>query len=152
MTVPRVVLIAGIAAATALPAAAGSDLYRLTGTFAVRPSATIMHHASPSEKVQLNPQPEPPGYPIVSGEKLLETPGHRVMLNPQPEPPGSTERRMLPPGPCRSLLVTIDVGGKTMSQRAADGETSGTCRYAFAMKNLTPGAQISVRARPAAAR
>ncbi|GAC1659876.1 MAG: hypothetical protein NVS4B13_06160 [Candidatus Elarobacter sp.] len=70
--------------------------------------------------------------------------GAIVALNPQPEPPGAMDARQLPPGPCRSLLVSVTVeGGATASAHAVPTRVSGRCAYDIPL----PGARIGATAR-----
>ena len=71
----------------------------------------------------------------------------KVALNPQPEPPGIVAfdaRRLLPPGPCRSILVTVEVeGARTpFTAHAVDTAEKGKCAYTVP----TPGAKAGSRA------
>lgn len=121
-----------------------------------------------AENVALNPQPEPPGRTHVSGIVLValnpqpEPPGvaapafrehattkttvlpdrvGQVALNPQPEPPGVVAfdaRVLLPPGPCRTVVVTIEIeGARAVTTHAVDTAERGRCAYHVA----TPGAR-----------
>ena len=95
--------------------------------------------------VALNPQPEPPGITEVTAIAHVAKPNPvgRVALNPQPEPPGITaDARKLPPGPCRTLHVTVTAGGAPVSALAAPTSVAGKCAYDVAV----PGAAIGSRA------
>ncbi len=111
-------------------------------------------HVSGFLIVALNPQPEPPGDPAPTFREPAITRGSvvaeravKVALNPQPEPPGIVAfdaRRLLPPGPCRSIRVTVDVeGARTpFTARAVDTAERGKCAYTVP----TPGAKAGSRA------
>ena len=111
-------------------------------------------HVSGFVIVALNPQPEPPGdpplkfrnYATTSGTVVAER-GGKVELNPQPEPPGIVAfdaRRLLPPGPCRTLLVTVETEGARapFTTHAVDTTEQGRCAF----KVLTPGVKAGSRA------
>ncbi|MDQ6942724.1 MAG: hypothetical protein M3169_09455 [Candidatus Eremiobacteraeota bacterium] len=114
----------------------------------------IVAHVSGYVIVALNPQPEPPGDPAPKFKDYATTSGivhasraEKVALNPQPEPPGIVAfdaRRLLPPGPCRTLLVTVDAEGARMpyTTHAVDTAEKGKCAY----KVVTPGAKAGSRA------
>jgi len=114
----------------------------------------IVAHVSGYVIVALNPQPEPPGDPplkfrdhATTSGTVLAGRGEKVALNPQPEPPGIVAfdaRRLLPPGPCRTILVTVEVEGARapFTAHAVDATESGKCAY----KVATPGAKAGSRA------
>jgi hypothetical protein len=113
----------------------------------------IVAHVSGYVTVALNPQPEPPGDPApkfrdvaTTSGVVLAARGTKVALNPQPEPPGIAfdARRLLPPGPCRTIHVTVDIEGTRMpfTAHAVDTAEKGKCAY----KVLTPGAKAGSRA------
>jgi hypothetical protein len=114
----------------------------------------IVAHVSGFVIVALNPQPEPPGDPAPKFHNFATTSGlvvadrgAKVALNPQPEPPGVVAfdaRRMLPPGPCRTMLVTVDVeGARTpFMTHAVDTAEKGKCAFTVP----TPGAKAGSRA------
>jgi hypothetical protein len=114
----------------------------------------VVAHVSGYVIVALNPQPEPPGYPplkfrdfVTTSATVLAARGEKVALNPQPEPPGIVAfdaRRSIPPGPCRTILVTVGVeGARTLfTAHAVDTAESGKCAY----KVPTPGAKAGSRA------
>jgi hypothetical protein len=114
----------------------------------------IVAHVSGFVIVALNPQPEPPGDPPLRYRDFVTTSGTvisdravKVALNPQPEPPGIVAfdaRRLLPPGPCRSIVVTVEVEGARapFTAHAVDSAESGKCAY----KVPTPGAKAGSRA------
>ncbi len=111
-------------------------------------------HVSGFVLVALNPQPEPPGDPApkfrdyaTTSALVLAERGGKVALNPQPEPPGIVAfdaRRLLPPGPCRTILVTVEVEGARapFTAHAVDATESGKCAY----KVPTPGTKAGSRA------
>jgi hypothetical protein len=111
-------------------------------------------HVSGYVIVALNPQPEPPGDPAPKFRDVVTTSGtvlaeraEKVALNPQPEPPGIVAfdaRRLLPPGPCRSLRVTVEAeGARTpFTAHAVDTAEKGKCAYTVP----TPGAKAGSRA------
>ena len=93
--------------------------------------------------VALNPQPEPPGRTGVVTESVHVRSG-RLELNPQPEPPGITDaRKLLPPGPCSSISVSVMVNGAAIASHAVATRVPGRCRYEVA----TPGAKPGTAAR-----
>ena len=114
----------------------------------------VSAHVSGFVIVALNPQPEPPGDPPLKFRDFATTSGtvvaervEKVALNPQPEPPGIVAldaRRLLPPGPCRSILVTVETeGARTpFTAHAVDTAEKGKCAF----KVLTPGAKAGARA------
>jgi hypothetical protein len=110
-------------------------------------------HVSGFVIVALNPQPEPPGDPApkfrdyaTTSALVLAERGGKVALNPQPEPPGIAfdARRLLPPGPCRTILVTVETeGARTpFTTHAVDTAEQGKCAF----KVPTPGAKAGSRA------
>lgn len=111
-------------------------------------------HVSGFVIVALNPQPEPPGDPPLKLRDFATTSGtvvadraEKVALNPQPEPPGIVAfdaRRLLPPGPCRTMLVTVDIeGARTpFTTHAVDTAEKGKCAFTVP----TPGAKAGSRA------
>ncbi|HWT05537.1 MAG TPA: hypothetical protein VN224_07255 [Xanthomonadales bacterium] len=114
----------------------------------------VSAHVSGFVIVALNPQPEPPGDPAPKFRDYVTTSGTvlaagvgKVALNPQPEPPGIVAfdaRRLLPPGPCRTILVTIDSGSArtAFTAHAVDTAEKGKCAFDV----LTPGAKAGSRA------
>jgi hypothetical protein len=114
----------------------------------------IVAHVSGFVIVALNPQPEPPGDPPLKFRDHATTSGtvisdraQKVALNPQPEPPGIVAfdaRRLLPPGPCRTIQVTVAIEGARapFTTHAVDTAEKGKCAY----KVLTPGAKAGSRA------
>ena len=111
-------------------------------------------HVSGFVIVALNPQPEPPGDPPLKFRDFATTTGtvvadraEKVALNPQPEPPGIVAldaRRLLPPGPCRTILVTVDIeGARTpFTTHAVETAEKGKCAF----KVPTPGAKAGAKA------
>jgi hypothetical protein len=150
---------AALAIVSSLAAAGAPQPARATGTGAVAlnpqpepPGRTA--HVSGFVLVALNPQPEPPGdpapkfrdYATTSGTVVAQR-GERVALNPQPEPPGIVAfdaRRLLPPGPCRTIVVTVDAESARapFTTHAVDTAEKGKCAYMVA----TPGAKAGSRA------
>lgn len=149
---------ASLALVSCLAAAGAADLVRPSGPVVVAlnpqpepPGRTA--HVSGFVTVALNPQPEPPGdpapkfrdYATTSGIVLAERAG-KVALNPQPEPPGIAfdASRLLPPGPCRTILVTIETeGARTpFTAHAVDTAEKGKCAFTVP----TPGAKAGSRA------
>ncbi len=114
----------------------------------------ISAHVSGFVIVALNPQPEPPGDPAPKFREPAMTRGTvvaeravKVALNPQPEPPGVAAfdaRRLLPPGPCSSIRVTVEVeGARTpFTAHAVDTAEKGKCAFTVP----TPGAKAGSRA------
>jgi len=101
-------------------------------------------HVSGFVLVALNPQPEPPGITSVADSVHVTSKIPRVSLNPQPEPPGITDGRRLPPGPCRSLVVSVAApGAPVVTAHAAPTRVSGKCSYDVAV----PGARLGATAR-----
>jgi hypothetical protein len=98
--------------------------------------------------VALNPQPEPPGITEVTAYApvVKSNPVGRVALNPQPEPPGITaDARKLPPGPCRTLRVTVTAGASTVSELAKPTPVAGKCAFDLAVPGTTLGARAAVK-------
>jgi hypothetical protein len=114
----------------------------------------VSAHVSGYVIVALNPQPEPPGDPPLKFRNYATTSGivvadraEKVALNPQPEPPGIVAfdaRRLLPPGPCRSIrvLVGADGVGSPFTGHAVDTAEKGKCAFNVP----TPGAKAGARA------
>ncbi len=106
-------------------------------------------HVSGFVLVALNPQPEPPGdpapkfrAPVVTRGTVVGERAAKVALNPQPEPPGIAAfdaRRLLPPGPCSSIRVTVETDGMRapFMAHAVDTATKGKCAFTVP----TPGAK-----------
>jgi hypothetical protein len=114
----------------------------------------IVAHVSGYVIVALNPQPEPPGDPApkfrnfaTTSGIVLAARGEKVALNPQPEPPGIVAfdaRRLLPPGPCRTIHVIVGADGVSspFTGHAVDTAEKGKCAFTV----LTPGAKAGARA------
>ncbi len=94
---------------------------------------------SKASHVALNPQPEPPGRHVV-------TDSVRVALNPQPEPPGITTdaRKLLPPGPCREIVVKIEAPGAAPVTARAMEIAPGKCGYDVTVPGARPGSMAKV--------
>jgi hypothetical protein len=84
---------------------------------------------------------------VVTNLTVLAAKIEKVALNPQPEPPGIVAfdaRRLLPPGPCRSIRVTVEAeGGRTaFTGHAVDTAEKGKCAFTVP----TPGAKAGSKA------
>ena len=107
--------------------------------------ASTPGHVSGFVIVALNPQPEPPGRAIVSDLIRVRAGAAEVELNPQPEPPGVTDaRKLLPPGPCSTVIATVEGRGAAVSAHAVATQTPGRCRYDITTPGLRPGAMARV--------
>ena len=159
MMIIRSSIAASLVLLSCLGAAGAAEGVRPTGpvVVALNPQPEppgIVAHVSGYVIVALNPQPEPPGDPAPKFKDYATTTGivlaartEKVALNPQPEPPGIVAfdaRRLLPPGPCRTILVTVDTeGARTpFTTHAVDTAEKGKCAF----KVLTPGAKAGSRA------
>ncbi|HEV2644624.1 MAG TPA: hypothetical protein VGT98_18065 [Candidatus Elarobacter sp.] len=102
-------------------------------------------HVSGIVLVALNPQPEPPGRRIVTESVRVVSDVDRVALNPQPEPPGITRdaRKLLPPGPCREIVVKVEAPGAAPVTARATEIAAGKCGYDVAV----PGARLGSMAK-----
>ena len=110
--------------------------------------AAAGEHVAGYVLVALNPQPEPPGITEVTAYApvMKPNPVGRVALNPQPEPPGITaDARKLPPGPCRTIRVTVTVGGSAVSGLAKPTPVAGKCAFDVMVPGATVGARAAVK-------
>jgi hypothetical protein len=149
--------IAAVLAMSSCLAAAGAAEHVRPVIVALNPQPEppgIVAHVSGYVIVALNPQPEPPGDPapkfrdhVTTSGTVISDRAEKVALNPQPEPPGIVAfdaRRLLPPGPCRTIQVTVDIVGARapFTAHAVDTAEKGKCAY----KVPTPGAKAGSRA------
>ncbi|HEY0383783.1 MAG TPA: hypothetical protein VGC72_16440 [Candidatus Elarobacter sp.] len=116
----------------------------------------IVAHVSGFVIVALNPQPEPPGDPplkfrdvVTTSGTVLAARGEKVALNPQPEPPESAfdARRLLPPGPCRSIKVTVEIEGARapFTTHAVDTAEKGKCAFNVPTPDAKAGSRAAVK-------
>ena len=138
----RTVIAACIALSSCVTVAAAAGAPHVSGVILValnpqpEPPGVTESNAS---HVALNPQPEPPGRHVV-------TESVRVALNPQPEPPGITTdaRRLLPPGPCRTLVIKVEAAGAAPMTAGATEIGPGKCRYDIAVAGARIGSNAKV--------
>jgi hypothetical protein len=117
----------------------------------------VVAHVSGYVIVALNPQPEPPGDPplkfrdyVTTSGTVLAARGEKVALNPQPEPPGIgafDARRLLPPGPCRTIRVTVQTEGArtAVTAHAVDTAEKGKCAFNVPTPGAKPGSRAAVK-------
>ena len=108
-----------------------------------QPEPPGVMHVSGIVLVALNPQPEPPGVTAAGGAHVT---GARVMLNPQPEPPGIVDaRRLLPPGPCKSVLVSVAApGAPAVTTHAVATRIAGRCSFDAAVPGARSGSTATI--------